>query len=288
MPVPALVPALDAVTDVVTTTFTTALAPFEWAISHVLVAAHAAVTAAGLPAASGPAWAASIAVLVVVVRLVLLPLAIRSVRSAQRMAAAAPALREVRERYRGVRDPQALARMRRESAAVQAEAGANPWGCLPVLAQVPVLLALFRVLDAAAHGRPVAAMTPSLAEQVDAATLWGASLADTLLTGGTATVLAVALTAVMTGTSWLTQHRQLTRNTAPEALEGPLGQSLRLSAWVLPGVVAVSGATFPIGVLLYWACTNTWSLGQQLGVVRWLPTPGSPAAAALAARRSRR
>jgi membrane protein insertase Oxa1/YidC/SpoIIIJ len=42
----------------------------------------------------------------------------------------------------------------------------------------------------------------------------------------------------------------------------------------------VSGLTFPIGMLVYLACTNTLSLVQQVLVIRWLPTPGSPAAAA--------
>jgi membrane protein insertase Oxa1/YidC/SpoIIIJ len=41
----------------------------------------------------------------------------------------------------------------------------------------------------------------------------------------------------------------------------------------------VPGLTFPIGLLVYLACTNTISLIQQLIVIRWLPTPGSPAAA---------
>lgn len=260
------------------------LAPFELVIASALVAAHTGLTAAGLPATSGLTWAAAIAALVAVVRLALLPLALHQVRSARRLAAAAPALREVRDRYRGVRDPEAVARLRRESADVRAEVGASGLGCLPVLLQAPVLLALVGVLSAAAHGRPVAAMTPAPVAQLDAATLCGATLGDTLHTGGTATALAAALTAVVAATSWLTQHRQITRNTPPDALEGVAGQSQRLSVWLVPLVAAVSGLTLPVGVLLYWACTGTWSLVQQLAVVRWLPTPGSPASAARAAR----
>jgi YidC/Oxa1 family membrane protein insertase len=256
-----------------------ALAPLELVISSVLVAAHEAVVAAGLPPASGAAWAASIAALVVTVRLALLPLVVRQLRSARRLAAAAPAVQEIRERHRGTRDPEALGRMRAETARAHAEAGASPWGCLPLLLQAPVLLALFRVLDAVARGHAVGAVGPALVAQLDGATLAGASLTQTLLAGGPAAVVALALTAIMAGALWLAQHRQLTRNTPPATLTGSAGTAQRLLPWVAPATALVSGLTFPIGLLVYFACANMLSLAQQLAVIRWLPTPGSPAAA---------
>jgi YidC/Oxa1 family membrane protein insertase len=254
----------------------TVLAPFEFVLSSVLVAAHSGLVAVGLPAASAATWAASIAVLVLVVRLALLPLVVRQLRSARRLAAAAPALKEIRDRYRDVRDPEAL---RAETRAVYADAGASPLGFLPLLLQAPVLLSLFRVLNAAARGHAVGALGPALVAQLDGATLAGASLTQTLLAGGPAAVVAIVLTLVMAAMLWLAQHQQLTRNTPPAALEGPAGTTARLLRWVLPGTAIVSGLTFPIGLLVYLACTNTLSLVQQLAVIRWLPTPGSPAAA---------
>jgi YidC/Oxa1 family membrane protein insertase len=100
-----------------------------------------------------------------------------------------------------------------------------------------------------------------------------------MLAGGPAAVVAIALTLVMAGALWLAQHQQLTRNTPPATLEGPAAATLRLLRWVVPGTALFSGLTFPIGLLVYLACTNTISLVQQLAVIRWLPTPGSPAAA---------
>ena len=170
--------------------------------------------------------------------------------------------------------------MRAETRVVYADAGASPFGFLPLLLQAPVLFSLFRVLNAAAHGDAVGALGPALVAQLDGATLAGASLTQTLLAGGPAAVVAIVLTLVMAGMLWLAQHQQLTRNTPPAALEGPAGTAARLLRWVLPGTAIVSGATLPIGLLVYLACTNTLSLVQQLAVIRWLPTPGSPAAAA--------
>jgi YidC/Oxa1 family membrane protein insertase len=250
----------------------TVLAPLEIVISHVLVAAHAGLTGAGLPAASGGTWAASIGVLVVAVRLALLPLAVRQIRSARRLAAVAPALAEVRARYRGRRDPDSLARMRVEVARVYAEAGASPLGWLPLLLlQAPVLVALFRVLDSVARGQAVGALGPALVAQLDGATLAGASLTQTVQAGGPAALVALALTGVMAGTLWLIQHRQLTRNTPPAALEGPAATTQRLLRWVVPATAFVWGLTAPIGLLVYFACTNLVSLGQQMVVLRASP-----------------
>ncbi len=257
----------------------TVLSPFELALSSVLVAAHSSLVALGLPAAAGATWAASIAVLVLVVRVALLPLVVRQLRSSRRLAVAAPALQEIRDRYRGARDPKALSQLRAETRQVYADAGASPVGFLPLLLQAPVLLSLFRVLNAVARGHAAGALGPAIVAQLDSATLAGASLTQTLLAGGPAAAVAIVLTLVMAGTLWLARHQQLTRNTPPAALDGASGTAARLIRWVLPATAIVSGLTFPIGLLVYLACTNTLSLVQQLAVIRWLPTPGSPAGA---------
>ena len=222
-----------------------ALAPLEIALSTVLVAAHAGLVAAGMPAASGVTWAVSIATLVVTVRLALAPLVVRQLRTARRLAA---------------------------------DAEGSPWGCLPLLLQAPVLLALFRVLNAVARGQAVGAVGPALVAQLDGATLAGASLTQTLLAGGPATAVALALVAATAAALWLAQHRQLTLNTPPAALAGPTGTAQRLLRWVIPATAIIPGLTLPIGLLVYVACANALSLLQQLAVIRWFPTPGSPAA----------
>ena len=188
----------------------TALSPFELALSSVLVAAHSSLVALGLPAAAGATWAASIAVLVLVVRVALLPLVVRQLRSSRRLAVAAPALQEIRDRYRGARDPKALSQLRAETRQVYADAGASPVGFLPLLLQAPVLLSLFRVLNAVARGHAAGALGPAIVAQLDSATLAGASLTQTLLAGGPAAAVAIVLTLVMAGTLWLARHQQLT------------------------------------------------------------------------------
>jgi YidC/Oxa1 family membrane protein insertase len=60
----------------------------------------------------------------------------------------------------------------------------------------------------------------------------------------------------------------------------------KMMLYILPIVFGVGGINFPIGVLIYWTTTNLWTMGQQFFVIRRMPTPGSPAAKALAERRA--
>lgn len=271
------------------------LAWLEAAVSGVLVAAHSLLTALGLDPASGLAWTAAVVVLVVVVRLALLPLVVRGVRASHRTAVLAPQLRALQARYsrpttpggspRLTRDPAELASLRTEQAALYREAGASPLAAvLPALLQVPVMLALARVLDGAARGHAVGLLTPALAAQAGAAAVLGAPLSGSLLGGGAGALLGGGLVLVVAVSTWATTRLQLVRGTDPAALEGPVGQAQRATVWLLPLVMAATSAAVPLGLLVYWATSAVWSLVQQLAVLRWLPTPGSPAAAARARR----
>ncbi|PWJ54217.1 YidC/Oxa1 family membrane protein insertase [Quadrisphaera granulorum] len=269
------------------------LNPFAWletAVSGVLVVAHALLGALGLDPASGAAWVGAIVVLVVSVRLALLPLVLRQVRASHRLARIAPQLRALQTRYSRptgpggrqqlTRDPAELARWRAEQKALHVEAGASPLSFLPVLLQVPVMLALAHVLDGAAREHAVGLLTPLLAAQAGAATVLGAPLSGSLLGGGAGALLAVVLVAVVAVATWVTTHRQLRLGTTPEVLEGPVGQAQRMTVWVMPLVMAATSAAVPLGLLVYWASSAVWSLVQSAALLRWLPTPGTPAAAA--------
>lgn len=272
------------------------LAWLETAVSGVLVLAHAMLGVLGLDPASGAAWVGAVVVLVVLVRLALLPLVLRQVRSSHRLATIAPQLRALQGRYSRptgpggrqqlTRDPAELARWRAEQKALHAQAGASPLSFLPVLLQLPVMIALARVLDGAARGHAVGLLTPVLAAQAGAATVLGTPLSGSLLAGsggsagGAGVVLALALVVVVAVATWVTTRRQLTLGTAPEALEGPVGQAQRMTVWLVPLVMATTSAAVPLGLLVYWASSAVWSLGQGAALLRWMPTPGTPAALA--------
>src|ERR1700752_4164632 len=99
-----------------------------------------------LPSGSGVAWALTIVVLVVAMRLILVPLFVKQMHAMRKMTALNPQLMEVRKKYKG--DKQTL---NEETMRLYRENGVNPLGgCLPLLAQMPLFFALFSVLRAIA------------------------------------------------------------------------------------------------------------------------------------------
>lgn len=87
-------------------------------------------------------WGLAIILLTLLVRLCVLPFNLMSMRSMKAMQRIQPKLQALREKYKG--DPGAL---NRETMALMKQNGANPLGgCLPMLIQVPVFFALYRVI----------------------------------------------------------------------------------------------------------------------------------------------
>ena len=102
-----------------------------------------------LDPASGISWALSIVLLVATIRVLLIPLFVRQVKSQRVMRSLQPELAELKNRYGADMHSYGQA-----AVALQRERGVNPLaGCLPMLLQVPVFIALLHVLRRLAPGR---------------------------------------------------------------------------------------------------------------------------------------
>jgi YidC/Oxa1 family membrane protein insertase len=173
------------------------------------------------------------------------------------------------------------------------ETGTNPFAsCLPILLQMPIFFALFRLIDQAAKNPEVERgfMTKELNEQFGDAVFLGAKISDTFLSTDllSVRVLAAALVIAMTATTFLTQRQLMSKNMPADALSGPYAQQQKMLLYVLPLVFAVGGIAFPIGVLFYWTTSNLWTMGQQFYVIRNNPAPGTPAETAKKERDARK
>jgi YidC/Oxa1 family membrane protein insertase len=235
-----------------------------------------------LISSSGPAWALSIILLTVVVRLLLFPLFVKQIKSQRRMQQLAPKVKELKDKHKGDRET-----MNTEMMKLYKENGANPIsGCLPLLLQLPVFFALFTVIrefKTSYRGEAEGAYGLSADQLADgaAAKVFGApisavftSSADLLAELGatpiTVRIVAALMVIGMGATTFWTQRQMIARSgtTDPQQV---MVQKLLL--YVLPFSFAVSGAFFPIGVLLYWLTTNVWSMGQQAYVIKRMPPP---------------
>lgn len=262
------------------------LDPVTHVLAALVAAAHAALTSLGADPGSGTTWVLCIAAVVVAVRLALLPLAVHGVRSAHAAARARPELQALAKRYARRKDAASARAFLDERRRVAAEHGLSRWGFLPLLVQLPVWWALYRLLTDVAAGLPVGVMNAELVASLGAATLLGVPLADRGLAGGgwahLAVVAGLALGAA--ALAYATQRFFV----APNVVLTDLPEVLAKTHQLLPAVsavgVLVAAGVVPVALLVYWVCNALWTAGQSAVVWRWFPTPGSPAAERSAGR----
>jgi YidC/Oxa1 family membrane protein insertase len=94
-----------------------------------------------------PNYGVSIIVLTVLIRVVLLPLGIKQIRSMQHMQLVQPKIKALQQKYKGNKQKQ-----QEEVMKLYREYGVNPFsGCWPVLLQFPILIAMYSVLRFPQH-----------------------------------------------------------------------------------------------------------------------------------------
>ena len=254
------------------------MTPLYFAVSAVMVAWHWLFTQLGMDPDAGGTWALSIVGLTLVVRAALIPLFVKQIKSSRNMQLIQPKVKDLQKKYGHDRE-----RLAQETMALYRESGTNPFAsCLPILLQMPIFLALFRMLDQAAKkGKEHGFLNSDLAESFGQSKLFGTiPLKLTFINNdGIVGVMVVAalLVVAMTVTTFTTQRQLMRKNMPADALTGPYAQQQKMLLYVLPVVFAVGGVAFPIGVLLYWTTSNLWTMGQQFYVIRNNPAPGTPA-----------
>lgn len=234
---------------------------------------------------SGAAWGLTILLLTVVVRIVIFPLFMKQLKSSKKMQELSPKMQEIRSKYKN--DKQ---RQQQELQKVMQEGGANPLGgCLPLVVQLPIFYALFTVLRNIAQDNARWGFTQELVESASHATIFGAPIAARFLSSqqelanlgaNVGAVRAVTLVAVLISatTTFLTVRQSMSR-TLKQMPDSPMAQQQKIFVYLAP-VFALFGLGFPLGVLIYWASSNTWTLIQQHFVYRRMPAlaPGSAGA----------
>ena len=267
----------------------TLLWPLKVAVAWVMVTIHKALVLIGFPEGPGIAWVLSIIGLTIVVRLLIMPLFVKQIRASRGMQLLQPELQALQAKYKGKKDPESRQRMNEEMMALYRKHGTNPMAsCLPILVQMPIFFALFRVLASLGavatgkYGRPsIGPLTQQLAEQVQASSVFGASLSSSFLSSSDTQVkiVTVAMIIIMSVTQWYTMAQLSMKNMSTDSLnsDNPMIRSQRMMLYVMPVIFAVSGVNFQIGVLVYWVVSNLWTMGQQFFTIRNMPAPGSEA-----------
>ena len=264
--------------DSITGALSTMMQPLYWAVSGLVVLFHY-LWSLVLPADSGVTWALAIVFLTVFIRILLIPLFVKQINSSRSMQLLQPKIKKLQEQYGSDRQ-----KLGEETMKLYKEEGVNPAAsCMPLLLQMPIFLALFRVLQGVADGAVRGGFfvkNPHLVKSLQQAELFGAGLADRvfpLTPFGATQVFGFILVACMVVTLFITQMQLMRKNMPPEALNGPMAQQQKMMMYMMPIIMAFSSTFIPIGVLLYWLTTNLWTMGQQGILIRNNPTPNTPA-----------
>jgi len=175
-------------------------------------------------------WGWSIIILTLLIKLLLFPLSYKGMMSMQKLKDLAPKMKEIKEKYKD--DSQ---KMNMKMMELYKRHGANPMGgCLPMLLQIPVFFALYRVFLNAVElqGAPWTLWITDLSQQ------------DPYF------VLPILMGASM----WFQQ--KITPNTMTDPMQQKIFQ------W-LPVVMTMFFLTFPAGLVLYWLVNNIFTIAQQ-------------------------
>ena len=252
--------------------------PLYWVISGIIVLAHQ-LWSPLFGADSGVTWTLSIVVLTIVVRTLMMPLYAKQLNSSRAMQALTPKIQELQAKYGSDRE-----KLGQETMKLYQEEGVNPMAsCLPLLIQMPIFIALFRVLQGVADGHIRGTWlknAPELVDSLQNATIFGARIAGTVFPitpFGATQVVGIILVIAMVGTFFVTQLQLQRKNMPPEALTGQAAQMQKMMLYFFPIIYAVSAVVIPIGVLVYWLTSNIWTMAQQGILIRNNPAPNTPA-----------
>lgn len=257
-----------------------------------------------------PNYGVTFVILTVVIRLVLLPLGIKQIRSMQHMQLIQPKVKQIQQKYR-----QDKARQQEEIMKLYKEYGVNPFsGCWPVLLQFPILIAMYSVVRHPQHPihipegtrlyQAIQRQIPQPITSLDqvpkepgppggtsflgmnllcSATQAGnprAQLGDSTtveskkvlypVNCGDSPVDRVPYYAFAALMFATTYYQQ--RQMQKASPPGAASQQQQALLKVMPLMFGVFGVFFPAGLVLYWTTSNVWQIGQQYFMLRSRPT----------------
>ena len=191
----------------------------------------------------GFGWGMSIIGMTVLIRALLLPLTFKQFKSMQSLAAHAPEMKKLQDRYKHDKE-----RLNQEMMKFYRENKINPFAsCLPLLAQLPVFLSLFYMLQDDLRV-DICGQSERPCGPGDASFWFIPDLTDTA-SGGVLIVLIV----LYVGSQLLST---LLMSTTTDKTQ-------RYIFMALPFVFVIFIINFPAGLLVYWITTNLWTIVQQ-------------------------
>jgi len=198
----------------------------------------------------------AILLLTVLIKIAFFPLANKSYKSMSRLKKLQPKMVEIRDRYKDDRQRQNTAMME-----LYKKEGANPMsGCFPILIQIPVFFALYKVLFVTIEMRhaPFFGWIQDLSAPDPLGLLLGFGLFQWDVPQSLQ-IVNIGIWPIIMGITMILQQKL---NPQPA---DPMQQKIFM---LLPIVFTFLLGSFPAGLVIYWAWNNTLSIAQQWVIMR--------------------
>lgn len=220
----------------------------------------------------GWGYGLSIIFLTIGINVVVFPLTLKQTRATRAFTEIQPKIKKIQAEYKD--DPQ---EMQKKLLEVQREAGATPGGCLlPLLVQMPIWIALFRLLQRPLEFIDVSsALGAAVAE--GSATFLGMMLGTSpsqAMAQGLATAFPYLITiAFMVATQYVQQWHSTYGQDRPDQKGAGAQQAVTK---IMPLFIGFISWNFPAGLVLYWTTSNLFRLGQQVLIFKIDGRPSAP------------
>jgi YidC/Oxa1 family membrane protein insertase len=213
-----------------------------------------------------PSYGVAIILLTVVVRLVLFPLTAKQARSMLKMQRAQPEIKRLQAKYKN--DKQ---KMNEELMKFYKENSINPFGgCLPLVLQMPIFIALFSVLRRPIKHIPLdSTLYDAFCGTAQAAECkpkglhfmgMDLSIAPSQASGGLINVVPYYILIALVVVTGYLQYRQTQARQGASAQANP---QQAMIGKIFPVMFAFISFSLPAGVVLYFLVSNAWQIGQQ-------------------------
>jgi YidC/Oxa1 family membrane protein insertase len=207
----------------------------------------------------------AIIILTIVIRLILYPLFQKGIKSQKEMALIQPKIKEVQKKYKNDKEKQARAVME-----LYKEHKINPMsGCLPLLIQLPILLAVFKVLAAGFDASKLDLLYSFVANPGSLNSLF-LNIFDlaqaSIITKPSFAMKPGIILAILAGASQFIQGKIM----APPSIkkmnenENDFASAMnKQMLYLMPVIVFFAGLSLPAGLPLYWTTLNVFGIMQQ-------------------------
>ena len=224
-------------------------------------------------------YGVAIALLTVAVRIFLIPLTTKQVKSQQAMQRIQPELKRLQAKYKNDRQ-----KLNEEMMKFYRENKVNPLAsCLPLLLQAPLFIVLYRlIINLTARPEPKhlprdSKLFSSLVDSGGEMVSWGIDLAKTASSvSGIGDAFPYYILVALTVATGYFQQRQMTGRLPKESIN----PQMQMITKIFPVMFGFISLTVPAGVVVYFIVSNIWQIGQQALMFRAFPPPHVTAGAA--------